>query len=320
MKKAVVRVVHPKQWIRFGWMVVGLFLVTILFSGQGVAKNLQNLSVPEVLITLQEHLDMPVNRSWQGVAQGFSRWARKPMQERWELDEIDLPPDQEALVHNDLQQLGFSQVIKPVRKTYAYGVILGATSPGMLERLNYLATLWRNGTRFDRLLFLTGQRPVDPLVDHFQSLMKSLQKKADIVHLVGDSAPMHETEAAQLLYLYADLPQSMRELPVIFIDTARTWQRQHWVRPNTRDTVKTWLLTNPEAGSVLMVSTQPHAAYQHAVVRGELSERFYLETVAPASPKEQPLAVMLDAVASWLMRFDPAQGLNPALFPWEISD
>lgn len=276
----------------------------------------QNLPVPEALIRLQEHLDMPVSRSWQGVAQGFSRWARKPGQERWELADIDLPPDREALVYDDLRQLSFSQVIEPVRKTYTYGVILGATSPGMLERLNYLATLWRNGIRFDRLLFLTGQRPIDPLVDHFQSLMKGLQQKADIVHFVDDSAPMHETEAAQLLYLYADLPQSMRKLPVNFIDTARTWQRQHWIRPNTRDTVKAWLLTKPEAGSVLMVSTQPYAAYQHAVVRSELSEeRFYLETVAPVSPKEQVLAVMLDAVAGWLMRFDPVQGLNPALFP-----
>lgn len=276
----------------------------------------QNLPVPETLVTLQKHLDIPIKRSWQDVAQNFSRWARKPGQERWELAEIDLPLDREALVYEDLRQLGFSQAIEPLRETYTYGVILGATSPGMLERLNYLATLWRNGTRFDRLIFLTGQRPLDPSADHFQSLMKSLQKKADIAHFTGDATSMHETEAARLLYLYADLPQSMRQLPVSFIDTPRTWQHQHWVRPNTRDTVITWLRTKPETGSVLMVSTQPYVAYQHAVVRSELPlSEFYLETVAPAISKEPPLAVVLDAVAGWLKQFHPDQGLNPALFP-----
>ena len=310
MRKAVI---HRHQTVyRSRVVAVVLLLITLFLTGQGMTEE---LAVPEALVSLQEHLDMPVSRDWQGVSQGFSRWARKPGQERWELDELDLAPDKETRVQEDLRQLGFVQALKPIKEQYDYGVILGATSPGMLERIHYLAELWREGIRFNRLVFLTGQRPLDPSADHFQSLMKTLQQKTDVAQFSGDAAPMHETEAARLLYLYADLPQSMRKLPVDFIDTARTWQHQHWLRPNTRDTVRSWLQNRPAAGSALMVSTQPHAAYQHAVVRDELSDGFYLETVAPGIMKDQSLAVMLDAVASWLKQLDPAQGLNPALSP-----
>lgn len=310
MKKAVIR--RHQTVYRSGVMAVVLLLITLFLTGQGMTEE---LSVPEAMVSLQEHLNMSVSRDWRGAAQGFSRWARKPGQERWELAELDLSPDKETQVQEDLRQLGFVQALKPVKEQYDYGVILGATCPGMLERIHYLAELWREGVRFNRLVFLTGQRPLDPSADHFQSLMKSLQQKTDVAHFSGDAAPMHETEAARLLYLYADLPQSMRKLPVDFIDTARTWQHQHWLRPNTRDTVRSWLQNRPTAGSVLMVSTQPHAAYQHAVVRDELADGFYLETVAPGITKDQSLAVMLDAVASWLKQLDPAQVLNPALSP-----
>lgn len=293
-------------------MVVVLLLIALFPADQGMAED---LPVPKALIALQEHLDMPVSRDWQGVAQGFSRWARKPGQERWELADVNLPPDKEALVQEDLRQLGFVQALKPVRKQYDYGVIPGAISPGMLQRIHYLVKLWHAGARFNRLVFLTGQRPLVPSVDRFQSLMEPLLQGTGVVHFSGDAAPMHETEAARLLYQYVDLPQSIRELPVDFIDTARTWQHQHWLRPNTRDTVKSWLQGCPAAGSVLMVSTQPHATYQHAVVRDELPDEFYLETVAPGVAEGQSLAVILDAVAGWLAQFNPAQGLNPAICP-----
>ena len=310
MKKAAN---HRYQAVyRSGLITLGLLLVALFQTGQGMT---QELIVPDALVSLQENLDMPVSRNWQGITQAFSRWARKPGQERWELAEVEVTPEQEVRVHEDLRQLGFSQALKPVKEHYEYGVILGATSPGMLERIHYLAELWREGVRFNRLVFLTGQRPLDASADHFQSLMKSLQQKTDVAHFSGDAAPMHETEAARLLYLYVDLPPSMRRLPVDFFDTERTWQHQQWVRPNTRDTVRSLLQRNPSPGSILMVSTQPHAAYQHAVVRSELPDTFYLETVAPGISKSQSLAVMLDAVASWLKQFDPAQGLNPALSP-----
>ena len=40
---------------------------------------------------------------------------------------------------------------------------MGGDLPGMVERLEYLVSLWQRGVRANHLIFLTADRPLDPI-------------------------------------------------------------------------------------------------------------------------------------------------------------
>ncbi len=54
---------------------------------------------------------------------------------------------------------------KPFYKMYDKALILGATTSRMQTRLDYLKQLWEDGIRFNELVWLTSDRPLDKRVD-----------------------------------------------------------------------------------------------------------------------------------------------------------
>lgn len=71
-------------------------------------------------------------------------------------------------------------------------------------------------------------------------------------------------------------------------------------RPNTADTIMSWLTTNPEPGSLLVFANQPYVGYFEAVFNTFLLDSFSTEVIGGEASEGAPLALFLDNLARWL--------------------
>lgn len=263
----------------------------------------QQVLLPTALIELAEQLNMPAISTWNEAKVAFSRWGRQPGQERWELPFITLNKTQLKKVDRSLTALGFIKAISPKENQYDYAVVLGGTVPSMISRFNYLIEQWKAGIRFKHLVFLTGQRPLSKTADRFETNLLAWSSIAKQAQWTDKTLPMDEPEAAQLIYVFAELPPALRKVPVFYSHTPRTWQitAHQWQRANTAMTIHSWLKgQRPTPGKTLVVSSQPNAPYQHQVIMHNMPASFLTETIAPACQSHTPLAIKLDAVWLWV--------------------
>ena len=68
------------------------------------------------------------------------------------------------------------------------------------------------------------------------------------------------------------------------------------VRPTTADTITEWLKTEPQPGTIIAISDQPHCLYQQAVLKALLPSNFDVETVGNGTSEKTSVALMLDAL------------------------
>ena len=208
------------------------------------------------------------------------RWLRKAGQERWEIAELS--SEQKNFVLNWATNQNLYAAWKPAVKAYDKALILGATTSRMQLRLNYLKQLWNEGTRFDQIVWLTGDRPLDPRADGLTDRCNN------------------ESEAAHILWEESDLPKEMKALPVVFIAVPMKKEGSNVKRPNTEDTIVAWLESAPKACKALFVSDQPFCGYQFLVIQGALPKEFLFDVVGQsADPKSHPssAAITLDTIA-----------------------
>jgi hypothetical protein len=166
---------------------------------------------------------------------------------------------------------------------YDYALILGATVSRMEARLSFLAQEWERGVRFRKLVFLSGERILNPAIESFPMELNT------------------ESQALVHLFNHLDLPEGMKALPLEIIDSpARLNAKGDKRRPTTKDTLVDWLKRNPDAGSCLFISNQPYIGYQDAVCRTELPLEFIIETIGPESFSNTTFAQYLDNLAKWL--------------------
>lgn len=235
------------------------------------------------------------------VAATQKAWLRQAGKERWQVEEKYTNLTKELTPF--FEKVSVLQEIRPRHQHYDYAVILGATLSGVRMRLAYLADLWRAGLRVNSIIFLVGQRPLDPEQESPKLLLDTqnglLPFKKD--WKMTTVLPTMETDMAKFVYEQADLPNDLRKIPVEFIDTPSQKTAQGTMRrPNTPDTIKTWIKTNPKSGSCLCISTQPHIGYQDAVIRTYLPKTFLCEVVGPAAKSDTKNVEILDALARWL--------------------
>src|SRR5579863_5067121 len=93
------------------------------------------------------------------IAQTQKQWLRKPGLERWELSELS--QGQREFVLDWAGTQGLFAPWMPSCKNYDKALILGATTSRMQMRLDYLKELWMQGIRFQEIVWLTGERPLD---------------------------------------------------------------------------------------------------------------------------------------------------------------
>lgn len=254
--------------------IVSLTLLSTTLLANPIQERVLN---PEALDELMVNLGL--DPSGDVIAQTQEHWLRKPGKERWEMSE--LPEEEASYVINWAETQGLYAPWTPACTCYDTAVILGAATGRMEDRLVYLGELWDAGVRFNEVVWLTGERPLDPDTEHLATYCTT------------------ESEAAEYMWAHTELPEQMRELPVTFIAVPMQGER----RPNTKDTIDAWLEVAPPSFTALVVSSQPFSGYQYAVVNTFLPEAIDFDLVgAPVDvcTLPTPAAVTLDTLARWL--------------------
>lgn len=255
-----------------------IFLLLALFSLHSIfSLPLQPRTIdPQALSQLTLALDISPDANL--IEETQKRWLRKARKERWEIPE--LAPSQREFVLNWAAEQGLYSDWTPAIAIYDQALILGATTHPMEMRLNYLKHLWEQGIRFHEIVWLTGDRPLDPRVDALTDRCTT------------------ESAAAHILWNETPLPDEMRALPVRFIATPMKGDQ----RPNTHDTILAWLNT-PHPATALFVSDQPFCGYQFAIINSDLPDTILFDLVGPGvDPHKHPAAaaITLDSLARWL--------------------
>lgn len=263
-------------------MKIKFLLLTMWFCSISFASPMQDHQLdPAALSQLGLALNIPQETDF--IAETQKQWLRQPGQERWDLTELS--PEQKQFVLSWAKEQGLFAPWKPTCKQYDKALILGATTPRMQMRLNHLKQLWIEGVRFNAVVWLTGERPLDQRVDNLTGRCRN------------------ESEAAHLLWEETQLPDEMRNLPVTFIAEPMHIKGPALKRPNTEDTILAWLKTNPQPCSALFISDQPFCGYQFAVIKKCLPLSFQFDVAGQgADPTSLPAtaAITLDSIARWI--------------------
>jgi len=261
-----------KKWL----LLLSLFLGTYVSAAPLQERRIEPLALSELADFFKISED-------DLIAGSQARWLRKTGQERWEMAELSL--EQKQFVLRWAEGQGIFTEWRPAVAVYERALILGATTERMEGRLSHLRKLWEEGVRFQEVVWLTGERPLDPRVDS----------------LAGGCR--NESEAAGLIWGEADLPPGMRALPLVFISVPMKQSERGPQRPNTQDTLLAWLDTSPSTGSSLFITDQPFCGYQYAIIRSCLPDSFAFDLAGPgADPSSHPAAaaITLDAIARWV--------------------
>ncbi len=227
------------------------------------------------LTELLSLLDIPSNSTLPSLVQATQKAWYQPGKERWQFEKRYVDKKEQAWPL--LIQLGCIEKVSASKMHYEYALLLGGYAPRMQERIQFLIQEWKRGVRFNQLVMLTGERPLDP------------------EHEKGTSSLNTETEMFLYLWSQADLPQSLRQTPLLIVNAPMTN-----TRPTTLDTIKEWLKQSPAPGSCLIVSNQPFNGYFDAVFRTYMPTTFTLETIGNVADPELPFAVFLDNLARCL--------------------
>jgi hypothetical protein len=215
-------------------------------------------------------------------------WLRGQGLERWDVqDNVEQLAERDAIMKM-FHSLDLIDDLKPSQKHYDYVLMMGALESRVRTRLGYAHSLHTNSAyNFDQLVMLGGARPL--MADREQS----------IEHL----SPEKQTEHGMMMYVLARMKSEHPEdgffsKPVQEIDTPMQVDVTGKTRrPNTKDTIDSWLATNPKPGHVLVISNQPYCSYQHSVARTLLPAEFDVETVGHHSSGLDPVKVHLDSLA-----------------------
>ncbi|MBI5274409.1 MAG: hypothetical protein HY860_05080 [Chlamydiales bacterium] len=254
----------------------------VLFISLQVILKADDNALSPPLLKLLELMGVKHDGSLSSIVEETQKkWLRPSNKERWEIPDIAL--ENKAYFFELIDQLGLLEEKLPTQKNYDYACVLGASIHTFASRINFFIDQWNNGIRFQHIVFLSSERPLDPIFE-----------KIDLPIYV-------ESDVATYYFNHLDIPQEMREVPVIVINTPMIVGNRALRRPTTTDTIYDFLSRNPKTGSCLFISSQPYCNYQNAVATYCMPNTFYIETVgSKAKPEKQSISVILDTVARWL--------------------
>ena len=204
------------------------------------------------------------------------KWLRQKGKERWEI--ADNFQNKKSEVLPILESIGMIYEINPQKKHYDYVFMLGCSIHSTRIRINFLLKEWANGLRFENLIFLVSDRPLDKNFEKIEEPIK-IQLKT-------------EYEATKYIYNKMKPPINFEEnFNVSFVSSEC---KQNKKRATTEDTIISWLDNNPKPGSCLFISSQPFVMYQDTVARSILPDMFSIETVGAESYTKN-IGIQLDS-------------------------
>lgn len=246
---------------------------------------------------------------WIAVMQGKNGKERRDLIEPQEYNEI------KPRILEIIENIGLLNNQPPLSKHYDYAICLGAFLETARSRLGSLIEDWKNGVRFDYLVFLGSNRPLRKGPGDNESFTHLCDPSHSTIPFRANWQPPKEDEIVYntehdmhlLIWDQADVPEDMRqhlEGRVLFVDTPSPAEG---LRASTHDTYMYWKEHyNPKPGSVLAASSPGIWCYQHLVGINVLGPEFSLETTAPQLVNKEHLQVIviLDTLAKCLYMID----------------
>lgn len=259
------------------------------------------------ILQMMDVLELPHNGTLKNIVditqeKFFQKHPDGQRKERWEIDEVIPRLREQALPI--LDKLGMLKEFFPSERKYDSVLMLGATLTSVRKRLSYLGDLWENSIRFDKIVFLGGERALEPTKENptvlFDSNNKDLLVRND--WQIPEKIPTTELEMMQMVWDQAKLPSSMKKIKTEWIDAPLKPNPVGGkpLRPTTEDTLKIWLRNNQTAQKILAISNNPHIGYQQSVLKTYLPKDFEIETVGSAASPESSLAFYLGEMTRWL--------------------
>ncbi|NGX31320.1 MAG: hypothetical protein K940chlam8_00686 [Chlamydiae bacterium] len=239
--------------------------------------------------------------SFEGLVDATQKhWEVKENQERWQMDPVTVKD--EAYILSLIDNIGMIQEVSPQKKYYDYVFLLGAVTTTARQRLYHLVHLFEQGVRFGKIYVLSGERPLDPLVET-ESLF--LQPDETVLETKQVNLPLPKNESEMLRFLIKQyvFPKEFQKIPIEYISfPMKKNENGELVRPKTDDTVAAWLKTKPLKGSILAISNQPFVNYQDLALKIHLEGKYEIETVG-YERKMHKIEVYLDQIARYLVNF-----------------
>lgn len=282
------------------------FWIVFFLWGTLLGCGLEEEGEPsKALLEVLSHYDVCHDGSWKSIQEETEKaWlSHGRLVERWEIQAIedDSPERTFAL----FTQLGMTQTVVASDRCYDYGIVLGATIQQVRRRFWFLKKEWEKGVRFHTLVVLTGNRPLDPILESEKILIDPAfcpYPFRDGWYFCG-SLPKNETEMMQLVFDQLELPEEWRKMPITFVDTPAP---PGFKRPHTEHTLQHWLSSNPTRGTLLAISNQPFVCRQNALLKLYRPIDFTIETTGGSFSFEEfvqekrATAILLAELAYWI--------------------
>jgi hypothetical protein len=268
-------------WMRIIFVLVCVGLQGVAFGICGHCQTLEECGKPSAaLLEVLETFGITHDGSWSSIQKATeSAW----LSHGRNVDLQDIPAVHDVNLEKTYSlftRLGMTQTFTPKETWYDYGVILGALTSTVRQRIWFLKKLWESGIHFETLVFLTGDRPLDPKLESEQLLLNPANSPYPFREQwtwIGP-LPTNETEMMRLVFDQLALPAEWRNMPLIIADAPKPPGMK---RPHTEHTVLAWLAMHPEPGTLLVISNQPFVCRQEAVIEPLLPAGFEIETVGP---------------------------------------
>lgn len=261
------------------------------------------------LLELLEILSLKHTGSLQSIVEITQKeWLRKirpPGVERWQIDPKirDFFELKRSELFPLFHAMGFYDKIIPRKTHYTYVLLFGHPLFDFCKLLAYLMSFHKTGLMFEKMVILTGRRPLDPQKENaalFKQIFSTMLPSKN--SSFSSSFPPDETEMIEYSMDAVLLPQQWSSIPLEIIDAPMKYDEKNMlIRPTTGDTIEQWLLLNPLPGSILAFSNQPYCTYQESVLRTLLPATFSLETVGDIPSQEDDcMVIYLDTLARLL--------------------
>ncbi|CAE7393979.1 unnamed protein product [Symbiodinium sp. CCMP2592] len=214
------------------------------------------------------------------------KWLRPKGLQRWEWTAQLAPRGTMESSEQYFRKLGFMDpILPPIRaERYKHVLILGATLAAVKRRIEFLGDLSLGNWSFESVVMMGSTRALNhdsETVEGFQSVCGDSKKCRR--NISQPSYMLNCTDEAcmmQLLWENMNLTPALRDLPCTFVRGRPIGETKR--APALKDTVLTWLETEPFRGSILAISTQPHVQTQHYNLMLQL-QGWDLTTVGPGT-------------------------------------
>lgn len=170
-------------------------------------------------------------------------------------DRTDILSDPHAFPFTRAEEFDFCTEWLPSYNFYDKALIIGGPTLSMQKHLGFLIELWDEGVRFNEIVWLVSDRKLDSGFD------REFYDTCDT-----------EGEAARIMWKKAALPNEMRKVHVVFMNSVTKYPGIH-----IQDTVRKWVEISRRACRALFISGQPFCDFHFRLIEPCLPEEYSFE-------------------------------------------